>query len=167
MRKILTVTTAAAVLASASAGYAANPATTSFLVSATVLKSCTVGATALAFPAYTPGTGGQAGTSTITVNCTKSTGYTVALNGGTTTGGTIAQRLMTNGTNTLEYNLYTTLGGSTIFGDGTTGVTEAGTGSGLATGSNFTVYGTLPDSVNNQAVTPGSYTDTITVSVNY
>jgi spore coat protein U-like protein len=167
MRKILTMTAAAAVLASASAGYAANPATTTFVVSATVLKSCTVGATALTFPNYTPGSGGVAGTSTISVNCTKGTGYTVALNGGTTTGGTIAQRLMANGANTLEYNLYTTLGGSTIFGDGTTGVTEAGTGTGIAASSAFNVYGTLPDSTNNQAAVPGAYTDTITVTVNY
>ena len=102
------------------------------------------------------------------MNCTKSTGYTVALNGGTTTGGTVAQRLMANGANTLQYNLYTTNTYTTIFGDGTgTSVTQAGTGSGVNTANTLTVYGQLPDSATNQAAVPGSYTDTVQVTVTY
>jgi spore coat protein U-like protein len=168
MRKILTVSAAAAVLASASAGFAANPATTNFQVSATVLKSCNVNATPLAFPNYTPGGGAVVGSSQVNVSCTKSTPYTVLLNAGTTAGGTIAQRLMANGANTLEYNLYTTNTYTTIFGDGTSpSVTEGGNGNGVASTTAFNVYGQLPDSANNQAAVPGNYTDTIQVTVNY
>jgi spore coat protein U-like protein len=169
MRKILTMTAAAAVLASASAGYAANPAITSFQVSATVLKSCSVNATALAFPNYTPGGGAVTGTSTVSVSCTNGTTYTVLLNAGSTAGGTIAQRLMANGANTLEYNLYTTNTYATVFGDGTSSsATQGGTGAGVASTTAFTVYGNLPDSANNKAAVPGGpYTDTIGVTVNY
>ena len=75
--------------------------TTTFQVSATVLKTCSVSAAALGFGNYTPGTGVVTGSTPINVLCTKTTPFTVALNGGTTTGGTVAQRLMANGANTL------------------------------------------------------------------
>jgi spore coat protein U-like protein len=168
MRKIL-VTTAAAAIAVIAGGAQAATTTTTFQVSATVLKACSVSAAALAFGNYTPGSGAISGSTTISVNCTKSTGYTVALNAGSTTGGAVSQRLMLNGTaNTLQYNLYTTTAYSTIFGDGTgTSVTQSGTGSGMNTSNSLTVYGQLPDSTTNQGAIPGSYTDTITVTVTY
>jgi spore coat protein U-like protein len=37
----------------------------------------------------------------------------------------------------------------------------------MATASTFKVYGRLPDSAANQAALPGSYADTITVTVTY
>jgi spore coat protein U-like protein len=169
MRKILTVTAVAAVLASASAGYAApNPATTTFQVQAQVLKACTVSATTLNFNQYTPGGGPLAATSTINVFCTKTTPYTVALDGGTTTGGTVAQRLMANGTNTLQYNLYTTVGHTTVFGDGTgTSVTQSSAGLGFNVANPMTVFGQLLDNAANQGAVPGNYADTIGVTVTY
>lgn len=156
-------------LLSAGAASAANPATATFLVSATVLKTCTVSATPLAFGNYTPGSGAISNTSSINVACTNGSPYTMTVNGGSTTGGSITQRLMTNGTQTLQYNLYTTNTFTTLLGDGTTGGSAkvTGTGAGLATASTTTVYGQLPDSTANQAVPPGSYTDTVTVSVAY
>ncbi len=167
MRKIVPAAVAAVLMTAAGVANAAT-ATTTFGVSATVLKACQVTATALAFGNYTPGAGAIAGNSAVNVTCTKGTSFTVALNGGTTTGGTIAQRLMTAGAaDTLRYNLYTTSGLATIFGDGTTGVTMPGTGAGLATAQTVQVFGQVPDSALNQAVTPGSYTDTIGVTVTY
>jgi spore coat protein U-like protein len=168
MRRFLFATAGAALLAGGSA-LAANPATTTFAVTATVVKNCTVSATALAFGNYTPGTGAATSSSTVSVLCTKTTPFTVALNGGTTTGGTVLQRLLANGTNSLQYNLYTTSGYATIWGDGTApSVTQGGTGAGLGTAQVLTVYGQLPDNPNNQgAAVPGSYSDTITVSVSY
>jgi spore coat protein U-like protein len=161
----------AAVLLAAAAGSAGAATTTStFTVTATVLKYCSVSATNLAFGNYTPSTGALTNTSTVTYACTNGTAITsITLNVGTTTGATMAQRLMTNGTSTLQYNLYTSNAYSSIWGDGTGGsVTQAGTtGSGLANTSTLTVYGKLPDSTANQAVTTGSYSDTITVTVNY
>ena len=167
MRRIVTFAAAAAVLVGSNGVHAAT-ATTTFQVSATVLKTCAVSAGPLAFGNYTPGGGAVAGQTTVNVNCTKTTAYTVALNAGTTAGGTIAQRLMAGGGNTLQYNLYTTNTYTTLFGDGTSGsVTEAGTGSGVNVANALTVFGQLPDNATNQAAVPGAYTDTITVTVTY
>ena len=166
MHKILTATLAAGILAAGVAQSATT--TTTFAVTATVQATCSTTATALAFPAYTPGAGATVGTSTINVKCTKNTPYTVALNAGTTTGGAFAQRLMANGANTLQYNLFTSTAYTTILGDGTgASVTTAGTGAGVATANALTVYGQLPDSATNQTAIPGNYTDTITVTVTY
>ncbi len=167
MRKILIATAAGAALVAGASATAAT-ATTTFQVTATVLKTCSVSAAALAFGNYTPGTGNVAGTTTVNVNCTKTTPYTVALDKGTTTGGTLAQRLLANGANTLQYNLYTTNTYATVWGDGTgTTATQAGTGSGIATANALTVFGQLPDNATNQNAVPGAYSDTITVTVTY
>jgi spore coat protein U-like protein len=166
MRKILTATMAAAALAAAGTASAAT-VTTTFAVSATVLKTCSVAANPLGFGNYTPSVGALTANTTVNVKCTKTTPFTVTLNGGSTAGGTIAQRLMTNGTDTLQYNLYTTAAFATLFGDGTTGVGVAGVGTGLATAVAVTVYGSLPDNATNQAVSTGAYTDTINVTVTY
>ncbi|HYM42977.1 MAG TPA: spore coat U domain-containing protein [Steroidobacteraceae bacterium] len=170
MRNLIACLSAGALLASAGAAHAANPATTTLGVSATVLKNCTVSApTAVAFNNYTPTAGNVAANGTLNVNCTKSTPFTVSLNKGTTAAGTIAQRLMSDGAgDTLQYNLYTTGAFATVWGDGTgTSVTQGGTGAGMGTAVAMTVFGSLPDNATNQAVPPGAYTDTVTVSVAY
>ena len=170
MRNFIACLSAGVLLASAGAAQAAT-ATTTFTVSATLLKNCTVStATGVVFGNYTPGTGNVAANNTVAVKCTKNTAFTVALNKGTTTGGTIAQRLMTDGAagDTLQYNLYTTAAFTTVWGDGTgASVTQAGTGTGMATAVNFTAFGQLPDNATNQAAPPNGYTDTITVTVTY
>ena len=75
---------------------------------------------------------------------------------------------MASGANKLQYNLFTTAAFNQIFGDGSgTSKTVAGTGAGVATANAVTVFGQLPDSAANQAAVPGSYTDTITVTVAY
>lgn len=166
MRKVLTAAVAAT-LAAAGSAHAAT-ATTTFQVTATVLKACSVAASPLAFGNYTPGAGAVNANTTINVKCTKGTGFTVALDKGTTAGGAISQRLMTaGGADTLQYNLYTTAAFASVFGDGTTGVTQPGTGTGLASNVAVTVYGNLPDNANNQGVTPAAYADTIGVTVTY
>jgi spore coat protein U-like protein len=168
MRKILAATLAGSVLLASVNADAANPATTTLSVSATVLKVCTVAAAALNFGNYTPGTGPVSVSTPINVKCTNTTPFTVALDKGTTAGATFAQRLMVNGSATLQYNLFTTSGGATIFGDGTSSTsTMGGTGAGLGTAVAITVYGVLPDSTANQAVAPAVYTDTVNVSVSY
>jgi spore coat protein U-like protein len=157
------------ILGAALAGIANSATTTTtFAVTETVQATCSASATALAFSAYTPGGGAIANNGTISVKCTKNTPYTIALNGGTTAGGTVAQRLMASGANTLQYNLFTTAAFGQVFGDGSgTSKTVAGTGAGVGTPTTVTVFGQLPDSAANQAATPGTYTDTITVTVTY
>jgi spore coat protein U-like protein len=157
------------VLGATAAGIANSATTgTSFAVTETVQATCSATATALAFLPYTPGGGAIANNSTISVKCTKNAPYTISLNAGSTTGGTVAQRLMASGANTLQYNLFTTAGFANVFGDGSgTSKTVPGTGAGLATANVVTVFGQLPDSAANQAAAAGSYTDTITVTVTY
>lgn len=166
MRKILAASIAASLCAVVGGAQAATTATT-FGVSATVLTNCTVSATALNFGNYTPGAGALSVNTPISVRCTRGTPFTVALNSGTTAGGTITQRLMTNGTDTLQYNLYTSAAFATEFGDGTTGATVPGTGNGLGNPVAVTVYGNLPDSPANQNAPTGAYSDLINVTVTY
>jgi spore coat protein U-like protein len=162
-------------LATISVASSAHAATTTgtFTVAATVLKACTVSATNINFGNYTPGGGALTGNSTISVKCTRSTPYTVALNAGSTTGGSLAQRLMGYGADTLQYNLYTSNAFSTVFGDGTGGSgTGAGAGVGLgAAAQTYTAYGRLVDSTANQNAAPNAaattYADTVTVTVTY
>ncbi len=161
---------AGTLLLAAAAEVNAATATSTFQVSATVAKTCSVTATAVAFGNFTPGGGALTNAaSAVNVNCTKGTTYTIALNPGTTAGGTVAQRLLANGANTLQYNLYTTNAYSSVWGDGTgTSVTQAGTGNGLGVAASaLTLYSQLPDNATNQVAPPGAYTDTVTVTVTY
>jgi spore coat protein U-like protein len=148
---------------------AAATKTATFGVSAVVNPNCLVSATALNFGGY-DGTTAKTGTSDISVRCSSGTLFDVSLSAG---GGTFAQRLLSgSGSNKLQYNLYTTVGATTIWGDATSGAGTgimSGTGAGMAAGSAvpFTVYGQLPDNAFNQGAPSGNYTDTITVTVTY
>ena len=171
MRKIVT----AAILGSLAFATQAPAATTTanIGVSATLLKACTVSATNISFGNYTPGGGALTGNSTISVRCTKSTAYTVALNAGSTAGATLTQRLLAYGAESLQYNLYTSGTFGTVFGDGTLGSgTGSGSGAGLgAAAQTYTAYGQLADSAANQNAAPNAaattYADTVTVTVTY
>jgi spore coat protein U-like protein len=141
----------------------AGTITTTFGVSATVINQCLVSATNLAFGNYDPTSNiDTTSTNTLSVTCTLSDSYTIALNGGTTSGGTIAQRLMTDGSNTINYNIYQNSAHTTLWGDGATGTTEAGTGTGIV--QTYTAYGIVPKQ---QVIPTGTYTDTITVTLNF
>ncbi len=139
----------------------ANPATTTFGVSATVLKDCIVSAAALGFGNYTGAVVNAS--STVTVTCTNGTTYTVGLNQGLTTGATVTTRQMgiTQPAGGLNYSLLTGSYAGSNWGN-TSGSWVSGTGSGAA--QPLTVYGVLPAG---QYVPPGSYTDTIAVTVTY
>jgi len=138
--------------------------TTTIAVSATSLSSCVVAATPLAFGSYSAATSSpNDATSTVTATCTSGTPYTLALDAGTTSGSTIAARGMTNGTDTMHYNLYTTSARSTVWGDGTSStVTQGATSAGLP--AVYTVYGRVPA---NQYVSTGAYSDLVTVTLTY
>ena len=167
MRNSVSALLIAAALGISGAASAATTST-SFSVTATVLKTCSATSAALAFGSYTPGAGALTGSTAVNVKCTNGTAFTVALDKGTTTGGAITQRLMANGANTLQYNLFTTNAYTTVFGDGTGGsATQGGTGSGLGSAVAVNVYGQLLDNATNQNAVPGSYSDTITATITY
>ena len=137
--------------------------TATFNVTATVLSSCVVSATDLAFGNYTSSSGSLLdATSTVQVTCTGGSAYTVALDGGTAAD--VSARAMSDGAaHALSYGLYTTNARDTIWGDGTAGsVTQSGTGDGTA--QSLTVYGRVPAS---QFVAAGAYSDLITVTLSY
>ncbi|KPF70416.1 hypothetical protein IP84_01385 [beta proteobacterium AAP99] len=149
----------------------AQTATTTFNVTASVTKVCTVSATTLAFGSYDPSSGTALDqTSTINVRCTRNTPFTVALNTGGT-GGTFTNRVMRDAAptpNTLNYNLFTTSARTTVWGDGTgTTGTMPGVGAGMGVPNTvaLTVFGRIPDQPT--AVPSTTYSDTITVSVAY
>lgn len=76
-------------------------------------------------------------------------------------------RNMYSGANALPYNLYTTSGRTTVWGDGTGGTSFINDGYllGLLTVTrDYPVYGRIPA---RQDVPADSYSDTITVTVNY
>lgn len=153
----------AALAALSGTAMAAGSATANFQVTATVNSSCTVSATNVNFAAVTPAaTGDATAPGTITSTCTKNTPYKLAINAGS---GTIAQRTMggTGGnTDKLNYNLYTDNTYTKVWGQtpGTDTVDLTGDG----TAQTSTIYGKLPL---NQYVKADSYSDNLTVTINY
>jgi len=148
-------------------GFASTPAsatttvTTTFGVSATVQSTCLISATALAFGTYT-GVVDNA-TSTVTVTCTNTTAYNVALSPGLFSGATVTTRKMAGpSSSSLNYSLYSNSGMTTNWGQ--TSGTDTVAGTSLGVSQNIIVYGQIPAS---QYVTPGSYADTITASIIY
>lgn len=129
-----------------------------------MIDVCAVSASNLAFGTYSPISGSALdGTSTITVTCTLGTPYNVRLSAGAH-GGSVSTRQMlrASGTELLDYYIYRDAGRTQNWGltDNTDTLTSAGTG----VLQNHTVYGRIPASVN---VPIGSYSDTVTVIVNY
>ncbi|SEB37607.1 Csu type fimbrial protein [Terriglobus roseus] len=141
-------------------------ATTTFGVSANVIKACVVSATSVAFGTYNPvGAAAANATGTLTVSCTATTSYTTGLSAGTGTGASVTARKMTGGTasNLLAYGLYQDSAHTVNWGNTPgTDTPAAVVGTGLP--QTATVYGQIA------AGTVGAidnYTDTITVTVTY
>jgi len=101
-------------------------------------------------------------TSTITVQCTDTTPYDIGLDVGTGTGATVAVRKMTSGGATVNYTLYSNIGHTTLWGNTVSTDTVGATGNGQQ--QPYTVYGRIPPQT---TPAPGTYTDTITVTVTY
>jgi spore coat protein U-like protein len=101
-------------------------------------------------------------TSTVQVTCTNTTPYNIGLDAGAGTGATVATRKMTSGANTVNYTLYSNSGRTTVWGNTIGTDTVAATGNGSA--QSYTVYGRVPSQA---APAPGTYTDTITITVTY
>jgi spore coat protein U-like protein len=138
-------------------------ATGTFAVNATVATSCTISGTALAFGATVNVMGGANtdATSTLTATCSTGAAYTIGLSAGLATGATVTTRKMVNGTDTLNYSLYSDSARATNWAD--TGTLPGGTGTGA--GQTYTVYGRIPSG--QAAAKPLTYTDTITATINF
>lgn len=136
--------------------------TTTFQTTATVISSCSVSAGNLAFGNYDALSALPTNaTSSVTVQCTLQSPYSLGLNAGTGTGATVAVRKMTKGVDTLNFALYKDASHLVLWGD-TGADLVSGTGTGAAVV--ITVYGQVPAAQN---VPTGAYADTVTVTVNY
>lgn len=144
----------------------------SWSASVHALADCTVSASPTSFGTYSPfSISPLDGTGNVQVSCTLLgvisllVSYDILLSPGSSS--TFANRTMTGGGYNLNYNLYTTAGRSSIWGDGSGGTSIVSDGyllGLLTTVRNYTVYGRV---VALQNVPPGPYSDTIVVTVNY
>lgn len=156
--------TAGILLALAGAAQAATK-TATINVSATVVENCTISAGALNLGTF-DGTNNLASTSTITVRCSDGNGYDVDLSTGNSN--SYANRTLSNGTDTLIYNLYTFSDYGTVWGNNTSGTGRiSGTGTGMGNAITHTVYGRLLASQNQGPIDAGDYSDTITATITY
>lgn len=162
MRAFICRTAMAAALAVIAGEALAATTTTTFQVNAMVTGTCSVSATNLTFGNYDPLAAQPLdGASTVSVQCTLTTGYGVGLSAGTGSGATVTTRKMTHSSDTLDYSLYQDAARSLVWGE-TGGEVVSGTGTGLA--QNLSVYGRIPAGQN---VNPGGYSDVITVTVTF
>jgi spore coat protein U-like protein len=144
-----------------------------FAASAAAAPKCNGGgnpaqvtATAMSFGNYNAASpGATTANSTITVSCVDASRELPAITVALSTGGsgTYAPRSMSSGANTLDYNIYTSAAFTSVWGNGTGGTVTI-TDNPTVNSVSFTAYGQVPAG---QYVTPGSYTDTITVTVTY
>jgi spore coat protein U domain-containing protein, fimbrial subunit CupE1/2/3/6 len=141
--------------------------------SAAVTFSCTVSASALAFGIYPANSAASVTTTgTFTVTCTATGTGSATVSGtlslSTGSSGQFATRTMRAGTSVLDYNIYVTPAYSQIFGDGTAGTYELSESGTVTAGQIYQVggamYGLVPA---RQDVAPGSYVDTIVMTVTY
>lgn len=130
-------------------------------------NSCSVSATGVSFGNYNPAvTSPTTSTGTISVTCTITAADTITIALSTGSSGSYTARTMLSGTNTLTYNLYLDSAHTEIWGNGMSGTSEESftIAAGGGGGSFATVHGEIPAQQN---PFPGSYSDTITVTVNF
>ncbi|MDR3452689.1 MAG: spore coat U domain-containing protein [Rhodoferax sp.] len=142
-----------------------------FTVMATVIKQCqvTAGATSNINLGTVPSTAtNTSGTNNISVSCTSTTPYYIGLSpnstASTTGAGTMSGTIGGN-TDKVPYQLYSNAGLSAVWGNTATSTSVgngvSGTGTGLA--QSIPVWAKAPSA----NYTPDSYSDTVTVNVNY
>jgi len=149
---------------SPSDGLAAS-ASASLTVSASVANNCTISTSALNFGSYDPigvhASSNLDGTGSVTITCTKGAVTTVGLDlGGNASGST---RRMAAGPEMLTYELYKEVSRVSVWGNSGADLLDTGTAPSRAPRS-FTVYGRVPSG---QDVSAGSYSDTVTATVNF
>jgi spore coat protein U-like protein len=132
------------------------------LWTATVPANCLVSTTGVNFGSSGTITSNVDATGTATVQCTSTTPYTAALNGGNAAATDPTRRKMAQGSETISYGLYRDSARSLPWGSTTGTNTVSGTG----TGSNqaLTVYGRVAAQT---SPSPGVYTDSVILTLTY
>jgi spore coat protein U-like protein len=130
-------------------------------------QTCTVTATADAFGTYDPfAKNDNKSNASVKIKCKSYTGtYVMALDAGLYSTGSFARQVSQGSGLYLSYQLYTDTTRSTVWGDGSSGTaTISYSCSGGTCNNTQKAYGVMTAK---QLVTPGSYSDTITVTVSY
>lgn len=164
-KSILAATAAFSIVALAGAqANAATSSNSSFQVTLNVQGSCSIqSATDMAFGAQSTLASNLDVTSSIGVQCTNSTPYTISLSAGGGAGATIASRLLTNaGGGTIGYGIFRDSNRTQVWGSTASVDTQGGTGNGSV--QTYTAYGRVAPVVS-PAI--GSYNDTVSVTVTY
>ena len=146
----------------------AATATSNFTVTASVANNCTISTVGIAFGAYDPivthASTPLDAAGSVTITCTKGSTTTIALsagaNGPSATGTT---RAMASGTNYLSYEIYQETGRTTVWGTSGAGLLTPAAAPDKSARA-FTTYGRIPAG---QDVPSGSYSDTVTATVNF
>jgi spore coat protein U-like protein len=147
----------------------ANTTQSTFAVNLTIQAQCVINSTA-ALNFGTAGVLGGAGgttntdqTTTVAVQCTNTTPFNIGLDAGVG-GGTITVRKLLNTSSiaTVNYTLWQDSGHTTNWGNTVSTDTVSDTGNGAS--RNYTVYGRIPPQT---TPAPGTYADTVTVTVTY
>ena len=133
-----------------------------FLVRAEYLPSCAVSAGNLNFRTVGAIGSNIDATNSIDINCTVGTPYSVSLDNGSSGGAGPLSRLMAAAGNTVTYQIFQNAARSIAWGDLIGTNTISGTGTGVV--QNLTGYGRVPVQV---TPIPGTYTDTVIVTVTY
>ena len=147
----------------------AGTATGTLPVSMTILASCTIGATSMAFTSQLgAGLVSTAATATgsISVTCTDQAPYAIGLDNGANFSTT--RRMVFASTNYLPYNLYTNAGLTTPWSTATgsttcTTSTDCYTGTGNGSAQTINVYGQIPTVASSPP--PGAYSDTVNITI--
>ena len=133
----------------------------SFNTTATVAANCLISTQPVDFGTTGVLSGNVDATGQVSVNCTPGTTYSVGLGNGQTGTGPTSRR-MALGNQGITYGLYRDTARSLPWGSTIGTNTVAGTGTGAAQG--IPVYGRVPAQT---TPAPGTYTDTVVVTVTY
>lgn len=145
----------------------AATATASLNVRLVIQAGCTFSAssTLLDFGTYGALTQNIDQTASIVLTCTNTTPYNIGLSSGTGSA-SVTMRKMTVGAAgagaAVGYALYSDSARTTNWGNDAAGGWQGGTGTGSA--QTYTVYGRVPQQT---SPAPGTYQDTVTVTVNF
>ena len=163
LRRLFAFGMGLAVLGFSDSPAGASIATNTFTATITVQASCLVVSTnTLNFGTQSTLAANTDASATFDVQCTNTTPYNVGLNAGTTAGGTVTTRLMTSGSATVSYKMYSNAARTTNWGNTVGSDTLSGTGSGSS--QSLTVYGQVPVQA---TPAPATYNDTVTLTITY
>ena len=149
----------------------AATATASFTVSVTIVAGCTIGAGNMAFGSQSVLAANVDTTSTISVQCTNTTPYSIGLDNGLNySGGTRRMKDTGAGTTFVNFGLYTDAGRSNAWTTTTSSASCTGgantcvLGTGNGATQSITVYGRIPAQT---TPAPATFNDTVTATVTY